>query len=393
MKRGFTLIELLAVIVILAIIALIATPIIINIISDSKESSSERSAELYLDAVEYAVADKALGNKIILDGTYNVIEEGNICLKYEANESNEQICTDKMKVEVNGETPKGGYVILTGGKIKEVKLEYANDFVYVYKTYYNGEVVYFDIAEGKGCNEENYDITNSNTGYNGFNNKKSHSDTTLTNKLETQNSCLKFYAFNDDGGDSVNLLLDHNTTINVLWNSSGSNTSGPKEVIEQLKIDTENWKGTQPPANYMAEQLNSKKYEINYSQYKARLITAEEIAKITKNEKFDASIAVYDDKFYFDSLASTPSLACTSGDTTGCMYGWLYDRTNINCTTYGCLNNSNSEMGGYWTATSIASNLSGAWNVVYKGYLNNDFIDSSIFRGVRPVIEVLKNKL
>ena len=38
-KKGFTLIELLAVIVILAIIALIATPIILNIISDSKEES------------------------------------------------------------------------------------------------------------------------------------------------------------------------------------------------------------------------------------------------------------------------------------------------------------------------------------------------------------------
>ena len=33
-KRGFTLIELLAVIVILSIIALIATPIILNVISD-----------------------------------------------------------------------------------------------------------------------------------------------------------------------------------------------------------------------------------------------------------------------------------------------------------------------------------------------------------------------
>ena len=37
MKKGFTLIELLAVIVILAIIALIATPIVLNIINDTKE--------------------------------------------------------------------------------------------------------------------------------------------------------------------------------------------------------------------------------------------------------------------------------------------------------------------------------------------------------------------
>ncbi len=45
MKKGFTLIELLAVIVILAIIALIATPIVLDIITDSKASAKERSIE------------------------------------------------------------------------------------------------------------------------------------------------------------------------------------------------------------------------------------------------------------------------------------------------------------------------------------------------------------
>ena len=52
MKKGFTLIELLAVIVILAIIALIATPIVLSIINDSKESATLRSAQFYLDGVE-----------------------------------------------------------------------------------------------------------------------------------------------------------------------------------------------------------------------------------------------------------------------------------------------------------------------------------------------------
>lgn len=54
MKKGFTLIELLAVIVILAIIALIATPIILGIINDARDSARERTAELIAKEVELA---------------------------------------------------------------------------------------------------------------------------------------------------------------------------------------------------------------------------------------------------------------------------------------------------------------------------------------------------
>lgn len=53
-NKGFTLIELLAVIVILAIIALIATPIVLGIIEDSRESTNELTAGFIIDAVESA---------------------------------------------------------------------------------------------------------------------------------------------------------------------------------------------------------------------------------------------------------------------------------------------------------------------------------------------------
>ena len=61
-NKGFTLIELLAVIVILAIIALIATPIVLNIIKDSRESAGLRSAEMYLDAVEQSIAKQMMND-------------------------------------------------------------------------------------------------------------------------------------------------------------------------------------------------------------------------------------------------------------------------------------------------------------------------------------------
>lgn len=62
MKKGFTLIELLAVIVILAIIALIATPIVLNIVKDSKENSAARSLEGYVKGVDNAQAQYMLLN-------------------------------------------------------------------------------------------------------------------------------------------------------------------------------------------------------------------------------------------------------------------------------------------------------------------------------------------
>ena len=54
-KKGFTLVELLAVIVILAIIALIATPIILNVISDAKKQAALESFKGYIDGAEKAI--------------------------------------------------------------------------------------------------------------------------------------------------------------------------------------------------------------------------------------------------------------------------------------------------------------------------------------------------
>ena len=39
-------------------------------------------------------------------------------------------------------------------------------------------------------------------------------------------------------------------------------------------------------------------------------------------------------------LKQSSSSTCTAGNTTGCKYGWLYDRTGTTCKAYGCLNNS-----------------------------------------------------
>ncbi len=383
-RKGFTLIELLAVIVILAIIALIATPIVLDIIDNSKEASIKISVKNYLNGVEQAISLEDLNGKVIKNGKYYIMNNGNIC----SNELVDNKCSEtEIKIDVKGNKPTSGIIFITDGTVIGAQytwdkttgtliLSKATDKVIItingveIKTFKNGEVVYFNVDTGTKCS--NYTETQSNTGVN--------------------SGCMKFYAFNDDGGDKVNLILDHNTTALIAWNSSGRNTSGPNEVLTQLKTDTYLWQGTETPSNY-----TNTDYTVDYNNYKARIITANEIAKITGNTEWDETTAT--DFYYFDSKTTTESSTCTEGrNTTGCQYGWLYDRTHISCTDYGCLNNADSTttsyMHGYWSVSSSAGDINYAWYVDLSGLIDNRFtVDDSDYHGVRPVIEVLKSKL
>ena len=398
-KKGFTLIELLAVIVVLAIIALIATPIVMNTIKNAKKGAAERTADNYIKQVETAVAESRIDGTKIANGTYNIQQDGNLCPASGCGENDK----DKITIDMSGTKPTSGKIKITNGSVDQSSSSMTvGSYEVAYnpttnkyeatkkenttpatpqptKTYKNGEVVYFNVTTGEKCSD--YTETQSNTG--------------------TKSGCMKFYVFNDDGKDTVNLILDHNTTVFLVgWNSSGSNASGPKEVLDHLKSDTGSWVGTITPENYTMDQstqASNAKYTIDYSSYKARLITAQEVAQITGNTTWDEKTAT--NSFYFDSKTDTASTTCTDGNTTGCQYGWLYDRTHTSCTTYGCLNNSDQETYGYWTASSRAdySNLH-AWSVYYNASVNSDFVGyrgvlTSNLRGVRPVITILKSKL
>ena len=117
-NKGFTLIELLAVIVILAIIALIATPIVLNIIEDTKSESKERSAELYLKALNLTISDKQLKNEIINDGTYRIIANGNLCSGVPS--SSETCIGEMIEIKMDGEKPDFGTVIIKDRKIQKI---------------------------------------------------------------------------------------------------------------------------------------------------------------------------------------------------------------------------------------------------------------------------------
>ena len=357
-NKGFTLIELLAVITVIAIIATITVIVTNKIIKNTKNTLLER---------QKLTIEEAARDYYLKEGMNANFDSKESCVNLSKLLSKGYLETKEVVNPKTKETMDGSVIITYS----------ANQYNYKYQDtichYSNGQVVYFDVTNGKKCN--NYIETQSNTGVN--------------------SGCMKFYAFNDDGGDTINLLLDHNTTSSVAWTSSESNASGPKEVLEQLKTDTDSWLGTKIPTNYTIDQTgqtSNAKYTIDYSEYKARLITAQETAIITGYAGWDETVAANSSYYYFDSKTTSESDTCTAGNTTGCSYGWLYDRTHISCIEYGCLNNSDQTTSGYWTASSRADFPSSAWVVNCSVILSNVIGNSSRY-GVRPVIEVLKSKL
>ncbi len=393
MKKGFTLIELLEIMVILAIVTLIFSPFVVDMIESSKRNSAKKSANEYIDAIESIVDidDNNLTDIKMESGTYPVsslnekgilvegtaLEDGWVSIE-EGKVKDYSLKVGKYVVSYNVDTKKAE--IRKNGLIKENK-----SILY----YPNGTIVYFNVMTGLKCSSSEYKEVNSTTGYNGINNKKGD-----------QNSCLKFYAFNDNANKkTVSLLLDHNTTSVVAWNSKDNNKDGPStlstQLLGKLKEDTILWLGMMTPANYTLEQTNYGNYTIDYSQSKARLITANEIAKITGNKKFNEKTSSYNDYFYFDTNEKIESVTCKSGNTKECNYNWLYDRTSSYCKTHGCLNNAVGLVGtdGYWTATSTFGNTYPAWNVDASGSLNPSSVSNSEHYGVRPVIEILKTIL
>ena len=388
-NKGFTLIELLAVIVILAIIALIATPIILNIIKDSKEESNKRSVEMYANALKNAVAKYQLDGKK-LEVSKLSIKEGTQGKEFE---------NIKLKVEYDGNVECDTIEVYENGNVYLDKCEVNRGIKkYTYgkdQSYDNGQIVYFDVVNGKGCTKSDYessfdssvgDYLNSVTGYNGI---KAEDDTS------NKNSCLKFYAFLDDGSDRISLLLDHNTTSTVAWSTISINTNvkGPIDVIDKLKKDTAEWNETLILSNHT---YKSKKYTVDYSGCKAQLITAQELIQITGADKEPLNFKEESSMEWYYLQNNSQDEKTGRGDVckaNGCKYAWLYDRTSGSCEKYGCLYNSNSEISGYWTSSAYAKNVSYAWRVDSQGIATYSAVNDANFFGVRPVIEVLKSNI
>lgn len=329
-NKGFTLVELLAVIVILALIALIATPIILNVINDAKKQAAKDSAYGYMDAVEKYIVSSELEDESIQDGRYSV-EELN------------------KKISVKGSTPDNGNIEIKNSSVKSYDIGIDGyvvrngkvEKVSTTKSFKNGTAVYYNPVSREKCkSSEAVSTTGKNSG------------------------CMKWYVFNDkEGNATVNVILDHNTTANVAWNSTRSN-SEMKEVKKALENDTKDWKNT------------------------ARLITANEVAKITGNTNWDAS-KENQTLFCLDTNQSDGTNHCAKTKGTS-KYTWLFDYTSV-CTDYGC-NISDSSNWGYWTSIPYKDNTINVWVVNSYGSLTLDYVTRTVV-GIRPVITISKSNI
>ena len=345
MKKGFTLIELLAVIVILAIIALIAVPIVLSIISDSKESASLRSAEMYLKGVETSVATSTLNEKTIANGTYQITKEGDICLVKLINNKCEGE-GNTLKVDVSGEIPVRGSVTVENGKVKDVTFSYSNKKTIIKNS--EGNLVYAKTLNDI-CKYQNNGVAEKTAG-------------ALYSCEVKPGTSYNFYVLTTpkEGDTSINLIMDRNIcedgtlteegkTCFVKYNSSGdAKGEGPVTAITYLNNATSTWENIgNLNLKYDDEGGNFTGFELNG---KARLPYKSEVSNYDSTNKTNA--------YLFDYLQQS---------------GTIHP-------------NSISGIWGYWILSSDPSSSDYAFRVSYDGFVYSLDVGNGSNRGVRPVI-------
>ena len=282
-SKGFTLIELLAVIVILAIIALIAVPIILNIINDSKESATIRSAENYLKAVELSITKENIDEEFN-PSECTVQENGNLlCTGYD----------DPIPVQVDGEKPEEGTKI----KFEEGKIVAISNFKISNKNIKASELGLEEyvakICKKIDSTQEDYSI---GTKYECNVNKddkfyfyvlSEHEDTNKINLIMDRNICddgtteqtddnscttswINYEDFEKAGGS----LEEWN---DIPWGGPSNNTKGPITVLNFIDKATKTWSDIPNLNEDYKDEGNH--YGIVHLSGKARLMKYNEVSK------------------------------------------------------------------------------------------------------------------
>ena len=243
--------------------------------------------------------------------------------------------------------------------------------------------------------------------------------------VHTGATCMRWrvITINDEISDStITLQLDHNLVNKVAWNTSGNNNDGPVTVLQSLANATSTWTNVDS-LNYTYDTTTSAK---NYGvlsctngvcditknnttttitgttganaipPLKARLITGEEVAAITRtqtsggNTIADNWSLATQDWFYFSNTGYKIGTQTSGEGNTN--LSWLIENTTAYSSSGATSNGTNNS--GYWTLSPCSS--TGAFNVSsYDGNLSNNsvYIGSDYYYGARPVITIPKSKI
>ena len=401
-KKGFTLVELLAVIIILSLLALLTSTAVTKLVKDAKDDLSSTQIELIKSAAQTWGADNLTGLPKAGKCSYltvgNLKDYGLIDSNIKNFNTNTPI-RDDLKIKISTSINKN-----TGKLITTYEVDPENINGCYKQAYANGEVVYYDVVHGIGCTQRDYREDNSVAGYNGYTNRDISG--VETEKLSTQSSCLKFYAFNDDYSRKLNLLLDHDIAI-----ASWANANISLTALSQLYNLTKQWNTPYISNDYIVDQteLGGDKYQIPYTEvpffenastpFKSRFIEYEEISKITGADvALDVNnLNLKDDKrlYYFDGEnGSDPNwLTQVANSNSLSEYYWLFDRSS-NCLSYGCKTDKNTfdNVSGYFTSSFFSDQLISKqyYFIVQSGKFT---LFDAIGANIRPVIEVLKSNL
>ena len=376
-KKGFTLIELIGIIIILGLLVIIGVPSLLKNLKNSETNEYDVfKNNLYLSAEAYLASN--------VDNISNFSEVGDKVYIPLA------LLKEAELIESSLINPNSGKNVSMYELIEVTILEdgtYNYDFKYKYN---NGTLVYFNPDTGKRCSAKDYENNLANYDTTNILSDGTKSPTGL------KSGCMKWFVFNDDvTSDSLTMMLDHNTTAKVAWNTSNDNTDGMNEIITALENDTDSW--------HESLTLDSNNYYDNYDYtgYKARIITADEIAKITGA---DVALEWSSDKehtlnepvkgenisyFYFDGASGTDPLWRTqvANSTNKSKYTWLNNYIN-ECINLGCDINDVSNA-GYWTSTAVSNEKTMAYHVGNAIAIAWWYIDRDD-TGIRPVIKVSK---
>ena len=147
-SNAFTLVELLASILILGIIAVIVTVVTTGIIHDSKSDSTTISVKSYISAINSNILSARLRNENIEDGTYKILEDGNLCIGTYAN----SVCAGNvLNVDLTSGVPTSGSVVIEEKRV-----------VSVINANINGETISYDAIKEEQIKNDMPEITEFN---------------------------------------------------------------------------------------------------------------------------------------------------------------------------------------------------------------------------------------